>query len=59
MNKSKKIKKAKCWMVYDTKQGFIGTFEKKKDAISNVEYAANYGHSQVVICMKFDKVVGD
>lgn len=52
-----KLENIKAWACYDLEVGLVGVFETRREARANKKYAAQYGHKQVVVKLKFDKVV--
>lgn len=52
-----KLENVKAWACYDLEAGLVGVYETRELARNNKRYAAQYGHKQVVVKLKFDKIV--
>jgi hypothetical protein len=52
-----KLENIKAWAVVDSEVGLIGFFDTREAARNNKRYAAQYGHKQIVVKLKFAEVV--
>lgn len=51
-----KFENVKAWATVG-ESGLVGIFETREEARNNKRYAAMNGHKQVVVKLKFDKIV--